>query len=172
MTNNRLSGVQTADCHRQPQREEDVEAVDAVVGEGLHPALAGTPLNRGVAGVSTNRQIDLRYQRGSAARDRRRLGRWGDPVVATSFKIVDAAEHCQRPHGKSSCSVFARSRISMVERSREVRCLNEEATPLPYWMRATHPNQAGTLIPVLLSGLAVSAAISGILSTILELAWL
>jgi hypothetical protein len=49
---------------------------------------------------------------------------------------------------------------------------NQGATPVPHWMRAARPNRAGMFIPGLLIALMVFAAANGILSTVLELAWL
>jgi hypothetical protein len=149
MTNKRLCRVLRADCDQQPQHGEAVDAASTVVGEGSHRTLAGILLNRSVADYSDNdSRIDLIPGGRSAAHDRKRLSRGENPAPTTL------------------------SGIPVVECPRGVRYTNEEATPLPHWMRATRPSRAGMFIPGLLTALAVLAAISGILSTILELAWL
>lgn len=59
-----------------------------------------------------------------------------------------------------------------IDGPRELNDPREEAASLPQWMSATHPRRAGMLIPGILTALAVLAAANGILSTVLELAWL
>jgi hypothetical protein len=173
MTNRKLYRFPRADCDRQAQHQQRVDTASTVAGEGSHGASAGTLLDRSVADHSDNAsRIDLMTGERSAAHDRKRPGRGGDPALATSSEITTTTEYCRKPHGAAIWYVFASSRVPLVESPRDVRYTNEGATPLPRWMRATRPSRAGMSIPGLLTALAVVAAINGILSTVLELAWL
>lgn len=173
MTNKRLCRFLRTDCSPQPQHEGGLDAAGAIAGEGLHGSLAGTLLDRSFAYYSDKpSQIDLRPGERLDAHDRRRLGRCEDPALASSSEIASATQHGQIPHGSAMRHVSASSRIPEVESPRGLQNANEGATPLPHWMRATRPSQAGMVIPGLLTALAVLAAANGILSTVLELAWL
>jgi hypothetical protein len=173
MTNKKLCRFPRVDCDQQSQHQERVDAASTVAGEGSHGALAGTLLDRSVVDHSDNASgIDLMTGERSAAHDLKRPRRGGDPALATSSEITTTTEYCRKPHGAAIWYVFASSRIPLVESPREVRYANEGATPLPHWVRATRPSRAGMFIPGLLTALAVVAAINGILSTVLELAWL
>jgi hypothetical protein len=68
--------------------------------------------------------------------------------------------------------VSASREIPVVEFSREERYPDDGAIRLPGWTRATRPNRAGMFIPGLLMAIAVLAATGGVVSTVLELAWL
>ena len=173
MTDKKLCVFLRADRDQQSEHQQRVDAASTVAGEGSHGALAGTLLDRSVADHSDSASgIDLMTGERSAAHDRKRPGRGGDPALAISSEITTATEYCRIPHGAAIWYVFASSRIPLVENPREVRYANEGATPLPHWVQGTGPSRAGMFIPGLLTALAVVAAINGILSTVLELAWL
>jgi hypothetical protein len=173
MTNRKLCTFSPADCNRQAQHQQRVDTASTVAGEGSNGALAGTLLDRSVADHSDSASgIDLMTGERSAAHDRKRPGRGGDPALATSSEITTTTEYCRKPHGAAIWYVFASPRVPLVQSPREGRYANEGATPLPHWMRGTGPSRAGMFIPGLLTALAVVAAINGILSTVLELAWL
>jgi hypothetical protein len=52
------------------------------------------------------------------------------------------------------------------------RILDDGRIRLPDWTRATRPHRAGMFTPGLLMVIAVLAATGGVVSTVLELAWL
>lgn len=108
---------------------------------------------------------------GTGAGEQDHFQREANLARAISFEIASI-----RP-GRNSRSVAlqhvpALSVVPAVESPRELHDAHEEAASLPQWMSATRPNRAGMFIPGLLVALAVLAAASGVLSTVLELVWL
>lgn len=90
---------------------------------------------------------------------------------ASSFEIA-STRLGRNSRGAAVRQVPALSGRLAVESPWALHHPHEEATSLPQWMSGMRPNRAGMFIPGLLAALAILAAVYGILSTVLELAWL
>jgi hypothetical protein len=144
---------------------------DAV--EGSRESSACTLLVRSFAEFADDRsQIDLRGAPPWAAHERRHLNQGEDSALAISFAMAFAAGRSHNSNSAFMPELPAPSRTSDHESPPELPRYDEEAAPLPHWMRVAHPSRGGTFAAGLLIALAVVAAASGILSTVLELAWL
>ena len=173
MHNTKFCRFLSADCGPQPQHKGDLDTAGTVAGEGSYGSLAGTLLDRNFAHCSNNlSKIDVQSGERLAGHDRERPSQCGDPACVISSEIASATEHGRNSHGAATRHGSASPRISVVESPRELRHVNDGATPLPDWVRAARPSRAGMFIPGFLTALAVLAAANGILSTVLELTWL
>jgi hypothetical protein len=171
MTNLGWCNSLRADCDYQPQQNGGVDAVGTIEGEGSYGSPTGILLDGSFADYSGNTsQIDIMLGGRSATRNLKSVTR-GEHSALTTTEITTASEHCPPSKSAAIWYVTSSSRMPLAESSWEVRVTNEPAPFLPFWTRAARASRAGMFIPGLLTALAVFAAIGGILSTVLELAW-